>query len=160
MKRRSAPTEAVERNGGRAGAAGGGGAWSIGPGGRSAEDEQLLRAVAERVVRMGLGAAAMFFLESIKPLSFLGSQALVFFEPFVRAFLTTAHYQRFASLIERRDNLEFLIREIEASEESNARAQKEARQAALRRAGRERMVPERRGLWDRIRRVRRKPGDG
>ena len=121
---------AAPEPGGRAGAAGGGGAWAIGPGERSAEDEQLLRAVAERVVRMGLGTAAMFFLESIKPLSFLGSQALVFFEPFVRAFLSTAHYQRFASLIERRDNLEFLIQEIEAAEESSARAQKAARREA------------------------------
>ncbi len=55
------------------------------PGGEPDPDEALIAAVAGRVVRMGLAVPAIFFLESTKPLSFVGSQVLVFFEPFVKA---------------------------------------------------------------------------
>jgi len=51
-------------------------------------NEELINAVAGRVVRMRLGVPAVFFLESTKPLSFIGSQVLVFLQPFVEAFLT------------------------------------------------------------------------
>ncbi len=61
-------------------------------GGEPDLDEALIAAVAGRVVRMGLAVPAVFFLESTKPLSFVGSQALVFFEPFVKAFLNLASY--------------------------------------------------------------------
>lgn len=80
-------------------------------------DEQLLDAVAGRIVQMRLGVAAVFFLESTKPLSFVGSQVLVFLQPFVEAFLTVRSYQRFAHLMEDRRNLERLIQRVEALDE-------------------------------------------
>lgn len=107
-----------------------GGAWSLGPASRTREDDELLAQVASYVVRRGLGTPAIFFLESAKPMSFVGSQALVFFEPFIRVFLSTERYQRFASLMEHRDNFEYMIRQIEASESALAREQKEAKRAA------------------------------
>jgi hypothetical protein len=63
---------------------------SVGPpeAGEPDPDEALITAIASRVVRMGLAVPAVFFLESSKPLSFIGSQALVFLEPFVKAFRT------------------------------------------------------------------------
>lgn len=81
-------------------------------------DDELLEQVAQRVSRMGLGVAAIFFLESSKPLTFLGSQALTFFAPFVKAFLTVRTYDQFARLMEDRENVERLIRRIEYWEES------------------------------------------
>lgn len=80
-------------------------------------DDELLAAIAKRVVRMGLAVPAVFFLESTKPLSFVGSQVLVFLEPFVSAFLSVRNYQRFARLMEDRRNLEILIRKVEALDE-------------------------------------------
>lgn len=79
----------------------------------SGEDADLLRSVAGRIVRMRMGVAAVFFLESAKPLSFVGSQALVFIEPFVKAFLTLPQYDRFVRLLEDRGNVERLIQEVE-----------------------------------------------
>jgi hypothetical protein len=102
------------------------------PGGEADLDEALLRAVAGRIVRMGLAVPAIFFLESSKPLSFVGSQALVFFEPFVKAFLNLKSYDRFANLMEDRANVERLIRLVEEVEEDRARverAEKAARRA-------------------------------
>ena len=60
---------------------------------------------------------AIFFLESVKPLSFVGSQALHFFEPMVRAFFNVQDYERFALMMERRENLEALLVKIEARDD-------------------------------------------
>jgi hypothetical protein len=80
-------------------------------------DEEIIEAVAKRVVGMQLGVPAIFFLESTKPLSFLGSQLLVFLQPFVQTFLTIRNYERFASLMENRDNVENLILRVEQLDE-------------------------------------------
>jgi hypothetical protein len=94
------------------------GAGSGAPAGKPAmTDEELLDAIAGRVVNMRLGVPAVFFLESTKPLSFVGSQALVFLEPFVQAFLSTEAYSRFARMMEDRQNVEALIRRIESRDE-------------------------------------------
>ena len=84
-------------------------------------DDDLLEQVARRIVRMGLGVPAVFFLESTKPLAFLGSQALTFLAPFVKAFLTVRTYDQFVRLMEDRANIEQLIVRIEHWEESPER---------------------------------------
>jgi hypothetical protein len=83
----------------------------------SKSDEAILDIVATRITRMGLGVPAIFFLESSKPLSFLGSQVLVFFEPFVKTFFEVKNYERFCQLVEDRENVEKLIQKIEDCEE-------------------------------------------
>lgn len=103
------------------------------PGAEPDPDEALLQGIASRIVRMGLAVPAVFFLESSKPLSFIGSQALVFLEPFVKAFLNLKSYDRFTALMEERSSVERLIQKIERSEEERAqaeRAEKAARRAA------------------------------
>lgn len=74
-------------------------------------------------MRHRMTVPAIFFLESMKPLSFVGSQAMHFFEPFVNAFFTVRDYERFAVLMERRENLEALLVKIEVRDD-------EARQEA------------------------------
>lgn len=110
----------------------------------TAEDEEMIRKLAERLVRMRMSVPAIFFLESSKPLAFVGSQLLIFLEPFVQTLFNFAQYQRFAALMEDRDNWERLIRKLEdleaeysAREKSEKQARKEARKAA-KRAGRPR----------------------
>jgi hypothetical protein len=77
------------------------------------EDEELLRKVATKVVSMRMTVPAIFFLESSKPLAFLGSQLLIFFEPFVQTLFNIRQYQRFALLMEHHENWERLIRKME-----------------------------------------------
>ncbi len=74
---------------------------------------------------MGLAAPAIFFLESSKPLSFIGSQALVFLEPFVKSILNVASYDRFVALLEDRRNIEKLIVRIEDLDEQFRLEEKE-----------------------------------
>lgn len=74
--------------------------------------------MAERVVALRMTVPAILTLESVKPLSFVGSQALYFFEPMVRAFFAVPDYERFAALVERRDTLEALLVKIEQRDET------------------------------------------
>ena len=129
------------------------------------EDEKLLDAVAERVVRMGMVVSAIFFLESTKPLSYIGSQALVFLEPFVKSFLNLASYDRFVALLEDRQNIEKLLRKIEdrdeaVRQEEKARKRERKNEAAANRAAGGGVVSggERRGFWSRWFRSKDRPG--
>ncbi len=76
-------------------------------------DRQILETVARRVVELHMEVPAVLALESVRPLSLLGSQALYFFEPVLGSLLHWPHYRRFAELIEDRDVLEHLTRTIE-----------------------------------------------
>ena len=89
------------------------------------DEAALLDAVATRIARMGLGVPAIFFLESSKPLSFLGSQFLVFIEPFVKTFIDIKNYDKFCLMMEDRSNVEKLILKVEELEE---KAKEEKRQ--------------------------------
>lgn len=74
-----------------------------------AEDEALLGRLAEEVARRRLQAPAVLLLESVRPLNFVGSQAMVFLQPFVPA----ASWGRLAAILERRSSIDFLVRKIE-----------------------------------------------
>ncbi len=86
---------------------------------------------------------AILFLESVKPLSFVGSQALYFFEPMVRALFSVPEYERFAAIVERRENIERLLVKIEAREDTARQVEREqkARKRAERDAARQRKEP-------------------
>jgi hypothetical protein len=86
--------------------------------------------VARLVVQYRMTVPAIFFLESVKPLSFVGSQALQFFEPMVRALFTVPEYDRFAYLMERRENLEALLAAIEQQDAISRREEREAKERA------------------------------
>jgi len=80
----------------------------------SEEDgEKILRRVADEIVSRRLTVPAIFLLESGRPLSFIGSQAMIVLEPFVRAIFDLPNYRKFALMMERRDNVEKLITMIE-----------------------------------------------
>ncbi len=97
------------------------------PGGMTSDeaDEALLDAVAGKIVRMGMAVPAVFFLESVKPLNFIGSQALVFLEPFVKSVLNIASYDRFTALMEDRSSIERLLIKIEKLDEEGRQKEKE-----------------------------------
>jgi hypothetical protein len=84
--------------------------------------------VAEATVRHRMTVPAILLLESVKPLSFLGSQALHFFEPLVRSFFSVPEYDRVAALLERRESLEALLVRIEAKDDASRRQEREAKE--------------------------------
>jgi hypothetical protein len=87
----------------------------------AAQDLELLDRLAARVVELRLETPALLTLESVRPVSLLASQAMVFFEPFVQAMFRVTDYRRFAALAERREVLEALARSIERHAEARDR---------------------------------------
>ncbi len=79
-------------------------------------DKQLISDLAEKVVNHGMAVPAIFFLDMMKYLSFFGGQLMVFFGPVITAFISSQSYYKFAELLEDRNNVEFLLTEIERLE--------------------------------------------
>lgn len=77
------------------------------------QERRLLERIAAAIVRRRLETPALFILESAKPLNYLGSQAMAFFEPVVRGLFAATDYGRVRRILERRQSVEFLLQEIE-----------------------------------------------
>ena len=56
------------------------------------EDKDFLTKLAQEVKSRRLTTPAIFFLEMMRPLNFVGSQAMVFFGPIISAFVKTDGY--------------------------------------------------------------------
>ena len=82
-------------------------------------DRELISNLAKKIVRHGMAVPAIFFLEMIKYMSFIGSQLLVFFGPVITAFIQSESYYKITHLLEERKNVEFLMIEIERIESDN-----------------------------------------
>lgn len=77
----------------------------------------LINKIAQKVIDYRLSPVAIVFLESSKPLSFLGNQFMIFMQPFYRALFSYREYEEIAAMLEDRNNIEALICEIERLEE-------------------------------------------
>jgi len=83
----------------------------------------MISRLADWTVRRGMTTPAILFLESVKPLSYVGSQVVVFFAPALEILFGPVSVSAFISLMEDRKNVELLLREIERRD---AEHQKEA----------------------------------
>ena len=81
------------------------------------DDAEVIEEIAQRIVREGMGAAAIVFLESSKPVSFLGGQAALAATPVLGGFIEPARLERYADLFSSRAFIERLIQRIEELEE-------------------------------------------
>ena len=93
--------------------------------------QEIVEKLAKWVVNHRLTLPAIMTLESVTPLNFLGNQAMVFFHPFVSAFLNTGDYKEFQNMLEYRKSIGYMIRVLEAREEefsAKRKAEKARRQ--------------------------------
>ena len=79
------------------------------------EDQALFDRLARWIVERRLETPALLFLESSRPLSFVGAQAMHFFQPLVSVLYSGPEYERFARLLEDRANFSILLDTIEAA---------------------------------------------
>ncbi len=79
--------------------------------------DEVLTKIAQKVVDLRLTPVAVVVLESGKPLSFVGSQLMVFFQPIVTSLFPFHQYDEVAALLEERTNVEALIQKIEKLED-------------------------------------------
>lgn len=83
---------------------------------RLEREREVLGKLAQALIDRRLTAPAILFLESVKPLSFIASQALIFLGPLAEALLSYADYQILAEALESRENLEWMICKLEESQ--------------------------------------------
>lgn len=88
------------------------------------EIDHFINKLAAEIVERHLAAPAVVFLESSKPLSFVGNQAMVFMNPIIHLFITVKDYDKYAKLLEDRGNIERLITAIEEREDEKIRRKK------------------------------------
>jgi len=93
-------------------------------GGLTPEQDEVLEKVAKKVVEKRMTVPALMFIESVKPLNFIGSQVMVFFEPIVQALFDFKSYNIFREIIEERDNVEILMQKIEKHDAKAVRLEK------------------------------------
>ncbi len=77
------------------------------------DEDAVLEKLAKMVVKRGFSIPAIMFLESIKPLNYISSQALVFFEPIVQTIFSFQDYDTFRLALEKRETMEIIILKIE-----------------------------------------------
>jgi len=88
------------------------------------EMESILKRVSDEIVKRRLTIPAIFLLESCSPLNFIGSQAMIALEPFVRAIFNFPDYRKFALLMESDDSVKKLIELIESGNWEQKQARK------------------------------------
>ena len=80
------------------------------------DSQAIIIQLAKKIASHGMSTPAIFFLEMVKYVSFLGSQLMVFFGPIITVFVQGHQYYEIAELLEDRDNVELLLSEIERLE--------------------------------------------
>lgn len=79
----------------------------------SAHQEEILTKIAQKVISWRMSVPAILFLESVKPLNYVGSQMMAFFEPFVQTLFSWKDYDEFRRMMEQRGTVERLLQKIE-----------------------------------------------
>ena len=81
----------------------------------SDEDKQFLDQLADGVAKRRLTSAALFFLESMKPMNFVTSSMMVFLRPVISTVWSDpTRWDRVTRLLEERGAIELLLRRLEA----------------------------------------------
>lgn len=82
------------------------------------EQNELLQKLSKWIVDRELGIFAVMSLESVKPLNFMGSQAMAFLQPFLTGlFFSYNDYEQLRIILEDRRSIEALICYIEDMED-------------------------------------------
>jgi hypothetical protein len=93
----------------------------------SEEQVKLFDKLSGLVAKKRLTMPAILFLESVRPLNFVGSQAMLFFAPMVHTLFTARQYDLIQQALERRETLAYLIDLLEFKEIDAAKREKEQR---------------------------------
>lgn len=81
----------------------------------SEDERKLLDELADGIARRRLTPAAMFFLESVKPMGYVGSQMMLFLRPMVSVVWSNpARWDQVQQILEKRGSIELLLKRLEA----------------------------------------------
>ncbi len=98
----------------------------------------LMERLARRVVELRMSTPAILFLESVRPLNYVGSQVMVFFAPIVHGFFGLQEWEEVRLMLERRESIGWFLDKIEEreglflAEEDRLKAERKAARVAAR----------------------------
>jgi hypothetical protein len=79
------------------------------------DERKMLDELADGIANRRLTAAALFFLESHRPLQFVASQVMVFFQPLVQIlWRDPRRWEGIQTVLAKRGSVELLLRRLEA----------------------------------------------
>jgi len=84
-----------------------------GPAKPTPEEAEVVDRVLREVVRRQMTMPASIFLESVRPMTYLGSQAMHFFGPFMSVLVEPVAYKRFSEFLEKRGAVDYLVTRME-----------------------------------------------
>jgi hypothetical protein len=89
-----------------------------GPAEPTPEEAAVVDRVLSAVVERGLTTPALLMIESVRPLNYVGAQAMRFFQPLAEVVLPAAGYQLFTGFLERRSSIDYLSRRLQELDEA------------------------------------------
>lgn len=101
--------------------------------------DEIIEWAAQQIHKRGLTTAAVFFIEMNRPITYVGSQAVHFFAPFVNTIFDNRLATEIGHLMSDRKNIDMLINRLEdlvrEDEVAAIRARKKAREEKAKAAG-------------------------
>ena len=96
------------------------------PGPAEPTDEQRIPVdkICREIVRRHMTTPALLFLEMSRPLNFIGSQMLHFFQPLISALTESHGPEHFARFLEKRGSIDYICRRIEDLEAEATKIEK------------------------------------
>ena len=77
------------------------------------KQKDVVDKVCREISRRHLSTPALIFLESFRPLNYIGSQVMHFFHPFISAITKASDYRLFSQFLESRSSIDYLYNRIE-----------------------------------------------
>ena len=77
------------------------------------DQKDVIDKVCREITRRHLSTPALIFLESFRPLNYIGSQVMHFFHPFISAITKASDYRLFSQFLESRSSIDYLYNRIE-----------------------------------------------
>jgi len=74
---------------------------------------EIIDKVAKYITSRRMASAAIMTIESLRPLHNIGSQIMYFLAPFAELIFNPKEYQEFAVLLEKEENIKFLLKRID-----------------------------------------------
>lgn len=96
----------------------------------SEKEIELIEKVAEKIIDSELEAPAVWLLQTIKPLTFIGGELAIFYLAAFLPFLDNKGYE-FLDTFEKRKNIERLIKRVEHLHKEQARKNKTTQRPSI-----------------------------
>lgn len=82
----------------------------------SQQNQELLTKLADKIINLRMTTPAILFLESVRPMNYIGSQVMVFFAPMVRIFFDMPEWNQLSGILEQRESIAYFLDLIEQRE--------------------------------------------